>query len=773
MRLLHAETQKLISPRHGEKIPYAILSHTWGDDEVMYQDIIHGNSDVKHRIGYTKLEGVCTRAIKAGFRYVWIDSCCIDQSSSAELSEAINSMFHWYRNAEICFAHLEDVDQPVSGTFDQGAISQCRWLTRGWTLQELIAPKEIIFVDRQWKDLGSRSSLAETISESTNISRKVLLSGSKALSEQSVARRMSWAARRQTTRPEDIAYCLLGLFDVHIPLLYGEGAERAFIRLQEEIVRTSSDQSILAWTPCQPAEDGFRGAFAIHPIEFETAFSIVPSPLAHATHSVVERGLQIRPATILRRKSGSLRAVIDCHEQDNFESYLAIPLIKFPGTTNDVLVRHPEYAPLAIDHALIESRFSYNNKGITTLGALTDSDLDILFSWKIFASDVAQEFRSYFLLLRTVWSRLLGMHGHTIFIPKFPRKEHLSIDHLQVGYDRGSVSILGAYPIEAWNPRSDTFVIRKLDPNHQSGVLIFKHWRLSKPFAIGFCIDPTGLDAYVHFPKNSPSDSDDLGRLHEDLKQKMPAKDMRWSKWAEVKISSQVRAKATVRRASIIGRPVWSVELEFKVSDYVDNNLKFSFFIFFLALMLLKNEPGFERYLIRTIAAVILIPLLLIPVLSFSTRYKMITFNNGKNMTTFNSVAMIRLCQILAKLLTEVAKNLVLECSLFGLIVGFPEPISEFRRNLLRIAIVTVLILITWFLALRSARKLHERNFKPSDQTNRTTFNSVAVLRLRRVLVILSAPISTCLFTFILLRYIGPSNSIMWAVFLFQFFLRE
>lgn len=565
MRLLDARTRGLVSQIRGDTFPYAILSHTWGDDEVTYHDIVHGGAE--HRAGYSKLEGACARAMENGLRYVWIDSCCIDQSSNSELSEAINSMFQWYRNAEICFAHLEDVECPISGKPDQDAISKSRWFTRGWTLQELIAPNEVIFVDREWKDIGSRSLLSTIISTSTNISRDVLQEGAGALGDQSVARRMSWAAQRETTRPEDIAYCLLGLFDIHMPLLYGEGAERAFIRLQEEIVKTSSDQSILAWAPCQTTTDRFRGAFATHPIEFKNAFNIVPLPLTRGTHSVVERGLQLRPVTVMRSRSGLLRAVIDCHEQDNFEGALAIPLIKLPGTTDNTLVRHPKYAPEVISRALIESRFSYSDQGITSfrvawtdsirnqeiavLNIFTDSwpmilsaGMDVLFS-------AGHGVRLYFRLLSVAWSRWLDVQGEAVFIPKIPKIDRLSTDHLQVDYDSNQLRILTAHPKKAWNALSDTFLIREMDPECQSGTIMFVHRRVPIPLEVGFRIDSNGMDAYVHFPDITPDAGDNLGVVSKELTRQVAKTRTRHG-----------QAAARIQKIFIMGRPVWRLVVE-------------------------------------------------------------------------------------------------------------------------------------------------------------------------------------------------------------------
>jgi hypothetical protein len=229
----------------GEKIPnYAILSHTWVDDEeVDFQEMTAIACDRRHpatlKSGYTKIRSTCEEARRHNIKYVWVDTCSIDKSSSAELSEAINSMFKWYRNAEVCYVFLSDLEPGVDV---EEAMKSCRWYKRGWTLQELIAPEDLRFYNRIWEFVGTKSDLKSTVSEITGVDQQVL-KDCAVLQEIPVARRMSWASQRTTTRTEDLAYCLLGMFDVNMPLLYGEG-DKAFIRLQEEIIKHSNDLSI-------------------------------------------------------------------------------------------------------------------------------------------------------------------------------------------------------------------------------------------------------------------------------------------------------------------------------------------------------------------------------------------------------------------------------------------------------------------------------------------------------------------------------------------------
>ncbi|KAF2442324.1 HET-domain-containing protein, partial [Karstenula rhodostoma CBS 690.94] len=225
----------------GTQIPeYAILSHTWEDEEVTYKDVMENVH--KGKMGFAKIEMTCRIAASEGIDWAWVDTCCIDKSSSAELTEAINSMYLWYKRSKVCYAYLGDLTGFVP--FEE-ALPQCRWFTRGWTLQELIGPQNLFFYDREWNVQGHKSQLGHILKGITGI-RISILRGLADLSTIAVAEKMSWAAHRQTTRIEDTAYCLLGLFDINIPLLYGE-EEKAFVRLQEEIIKTTNDRSIFAW----------------------------------------------------------------------------------------------------------------------------------------------------------------------------------------------------------------------------------------------------------------------------------------------------------------------------------------------------------------------------------------------------------------------------------------------------------------------------------------------------------------------------------------------
>jgi hypothetical protein len=233
------------------------------------------NSDLaKTKEGYTKIQNCCRQALRDGYDHVWIDTCCIDKSSSAELSEAINSMYKWYARAKVCYAYLNDVESTQDPRDKRSSFKKSEWFKRGWTLQELIAPKSVLFLAKDWVQIGSKRSLADVVEAITKVDEKVLVENLG--SEISVAKKLSWAANRKTTRNEDMAYSLMGLFGVHMPTLYGEGRYKAFTRLQEEILRVSNDHSIFAWW-LDPFEEG--GLLAASPSNF--AHSAQFSPIGY------------------------------------------------------------------------------------------------------------------------------------------------------------------------------------------------------------------------------------------------------------------------------------------------------------------------------------------------------------------------------------------------------------------------------------------------------------------------------------------------------------
>ena len=328
MRLLNTSTPsrpKLESFNENEIPPYAILSHTWGTDEVSFHDI--QSSDFADKGGFAKLQFACTEARKRGWDYVWVDTCCIDKTSSAELSEAINSMFNWYQDAKECYVYLSDVETEILG--EDGSLStpitKSRWFTRGWTLQELLAPKEVLFYSKEGHFLGTKITLSQEIFLPTKIEEFYLVEPSRIFSA-SVSRRMSWASARVTTRTEDLAYCLMGMFRINMPMLYGEG-ERAFLRLQEEIMRTTDDQTLLAWQTPGSHFGGFtsRSAtedcrlFALSPKDFQKSADYIPDELT--THQDpffrTNKGLNITVSVDLEPELSDVIAVLACRSRHN------------------------------------------------------------------------------------------------------------------------------------------------------------------------------------------------------------------------------------------------------------------------------------------------------------------------------------------------------------------------------------------------------------------------------------------------------------------------
>ncbi|KAI3317246.1 heterokaryon incompatibility protein-domain-containing protein [Xylariaceae sp. AK1471] len=242
MRLLHFQDGKisLTRPYITNPPPYAILSHTWdlnSDNEVTFSDISSDTADTKP--AFPKIRFCGSRAISDGLQYFWVDTCCIDKSNSTELSEAINSMFRWYQNATRCYVYLADVSSHSTVPTDISLqLNRSRWFTRAWTLQELIAPSSVEFFTSESDRIGDKTSLEAQICAITQIAAKVLRGG--ALYRFSVEERKSWAKGRTATREEDMAYSMLGLFGIHMPLIYGEGKTNAFRRLNEEIEKSLS-----------------------------------------------------------------------------------------------------------------------------------------------------------------------------------------------------------------------------------------------------------------------------------------------------------------------------------------------------------------------------------------------------------------------------------------------------------------------------------------------------------------------------------------------------
>ncbi|KAK3674967.1 hypothetical protein LTR78_005311 [Recurvomyces mirabilis] len=287
MRLINVNTYALSEFLESDVPPYAILSHTWGQDEVSYQDMQKLKLARKKK-GFSKIAWACLEASLAAIQWAWVDTCCIDKTSSAELQEAINSMYRWYAEAQVCYAYLGDISRMDWMVNRFRALHASKWFTRGWTLQELIAPQDVRFYGEDWFMLFEGSHEVALLSSITKVDVAVLRHEIR-LSSISIAKRMSWAAYRRTSRTEDMAYCLLGLFEVSIPMLYGEG-KRSFRRLQEEIIRTSNDHSIFAWG--LNLDRSTSDLLASSPADFRGGHDIV-SWGRPGQHEMTNRGLRI------------------------------------------------------------------------------------------------------------------------------------------------------------------------------------------------------------------------------------------------------------------------------------------------------------------------------------------------------------------------------------------------------------------------------------------------------------------------------------------------
>ncbi|KAF9471239.1 hypothetical protein BDN70DRAFT_820256, partial [Pholiota conissans] len=222
---------------------YAILSHTWlrsQSGKITFDLWRKRDFDLLH-LGYRKLVQFSRAALEDhGLSLGWMDTVCIDKSSSSELDESIRSMYKWYEDSSICITHLAESSSIADMANDS-------WFTRGWTLQELIAPKILKFYDCNWNQLTSSFQVNDKSHEGVQDQIKLATSITKGelalhyMPNHPISRRMQWAAKRRVTRGEDTAYSLMGIFDVSMSIAYGEGTGLAFSRLLKEIINTTKD----------------------------------------------------------------------------------------------------------------------------------------------------------------------------------------------------------------------------------------------------------------------------------------------------------------------------------------------------------------------------------------------------------------------------------------------------------------------------------------------------------------------------------------------------
>ncbi|KAH8680052.1 hypothetical protein BGZ60DRAFT_428335 [Tricladium varicosporioides] len=379
MRLLHTRTYELCEfvENEANKVEYAILSHTWDRDEVTFQDMRSWVVRYTRKLGWKKINYCCQQARQDGIEWIWVDTVCIDKSSSAELSEAINSMFAWYRDAKVCYAYLADISAARWSARDHySCLQDSRWFSRGWTLQELLAPQRMILYGTDWNQLGTRDELSDLISKVSGIQVSVLRGNEDEINNFSIAQRMCWASKRETTRSEDIAYCLLGLFDVNMPLLYGEGGKKAFIRLQEEIMKNSDDHTLFAWNVPREIEDHKReigevGLLAEHPVFFRSSKDILSFRRwdVSDTFSMTNKGLRITvPLAVDTNSQDNWIAYLDCHQlKGDQRCAIGIPL-KQLSKDGDQFARVAQAIidiPLSLEHEVkTQKRAIYIRKEI-------------------------------------------------------------------------------------------------------------------------------------------------------------------------------------------------------------------------------------------------------------------------------------------------------------------------------------------------------------------------------------------------------------------------
>ncbi|KAG1737691.1 hypothetical protein EDB19DRAFT_1717330 [Suillus lakei] len=240
-----ATRNQIVGDMIKDRVRYAIFSHRWlNEGEPTYEDMTKNKRPTG--AGYEKLKAFCRTAESHGVMFAWSDTCCIDKTSSAELDESIRSMFRWYRNSSICVAYL-------ANTFTVDKLGDDEWFRRGWTLQELLAPKHIKFYGGKWDPLTDtindldHPELLKEIENATTIRARFLQGRQFVPGPKDIAERMCWAAKRVTSRGEDRAYSLMGIFGVSLSIAYGEGPDYAFFRLVEAILQVSNNLDLLNW----------------------------------------------------------------------------------------------------------------------------------------------------------------------------------------------------------------------------------------------------------------------------------------------------------------------------------------------------------------------------------------------------------------------------------------------------------------------------------------------------------------------------------------------
>ncbi|OAX35521.1 hypothetical protein K503DRAFT_364265 [Rhizopogon vinicolor AM-OR11-026] len=247
-----------------------MLSHRWEENEPLLHNIQDKNVYELHALsGIAKSQSFCKTARDAGYRWAWIDTCCIDQTNNVEVQQSVNSMFLWYRHAALTIIYLSDVPRSSKS----GALAMSIWNKRGWTVQEFLAPKVVLFYQHDWTlYLDDRSpnhkdcpAIMRELGDATGIDAQAL--GAFYPGMRGARDKLQWVSRRVTTLQEDVAYSLFGIFDVHLAVIYGEKKHNALGRLLQEVVAQSGDITCLDWVgkssefnSCLPADIASYGA---------------------------------------------------------------------------------------------------------------------------------------------------------------------------------------------------------------------------------------------------------------------------------------------------------------------------------------------------------------------------------------------------------------------------------------------------------------------------------------------------------------------------------
>jgi hypothetical protein len=317
-------------------LKYAILSHRWGESELTFQD---AKSGICEGAGYKKLHGFCEKAEEHGCLLAWSDTCCINKESSSELDEAIRSMYRWYRNAYICIVHLAQSQSLETLGSDE-------WILRGWTLQELLAPLRMKFYGPRWTPLTKNENDKDDAAVVLTLSRVTKIPPNDLCDFRPGPHRawekMTWAARRKTTRIEDIAYSLTGIFDISMPIAYGEG-DRAFKRFMAELIQNCKEWQILVWAGGLPGHPTGPACYyttdeAVLGILNNRQISWWGEGRGDSEFSITKRGVQVRLLVVPTSVDQSLEQTtflyrsVDRLEASPLEK-LVVPFHLFPPTS--------------------------------------------------------------------------------------------------------------------------------------------------------------------------------------------------------------------------------------------------------------------------------------------------------------------------------------------------------------------------------------------------------------------------------------------------------